>query len=65
MLTLLVVVREHGDSILALRIFFGILLAIVFLAGLYIFRIRKRLFDRDPQVTGDHYGLPQAVRGKR
>lgn len=56
MLTLLAVVREHRDSILALRIFFGILLAIVFLAGLYIFRIRKRLFDRDPEVTGDHYG---------
>jgi len=29
---------------------------IVFFAGLYVFRIRKRLFDRDPQVTGDNYG---------
>jgi len=28
----------------------------VFFAGLYVFRIRKRLFDRDPQVTGDNYG---------
>lgn len=50
------VVHEHRDSVLALRIVFSILLAIVFLSGLYIFRIRKRLFDRDPQVTGDHYG---------
>jgi hypothetical protein len=30
--------------------------AIVVCAGLYILRIRKRLFDRDPEVTGDHYG---------
>ena len=53
---LLAVVREHSQSILALRIFFSILLVIVFCSGIYIFRIRKRLFDRDPQVTGDHYG---------
>jgi hypothetical protein len=50
------VIHEHRESILALRIFFGILLAIVFLSGLYIFRIRKRLFDRDPNVAADHYG---------
>ena len=50
------VVRQHSDSVLTLRIVFSILLAIVFFSGLYIFRIRKRLFDRDPQVTGDHYG---------
>jgi len=50
------VVHEHADSVLALRIVFSICLAIVFLAGLYILRIRKRLFDRDPEVTGDHYG---------
>jgi hypothetical protein len=56
MSAILGIVREHSDSILALRIFFGVLLAIVFCSGLYIFRIRKRLFDRDPQVTGDHYG---------
>ncbi len=48
--------HEHADSVLALRIVFGICLAIVFFAGLYILRIRKRLFDRDPEVTGDHYG---------
>jgi hypothetical protein len=53
---ILAVVHEHRDSVLALRIVFSILLAIVFFSGLYIFRIRKRLFDRDPQVTGDHYG---------
>lgn len=55
-LAILAVVREHSDSVPALRVFFGLLLAIVFFSGLYIFRIRKRLFDRDPQVTGDHYG---------
>ena len=53
---ILAVIHEHRDSVLALRIVFSILLAIVFFSGLYIFRIRKRLFDRDPQVTGDHYG---------
>ena len=56
MTAILAVVHEHSDSILALRIFFSILLAIVFFSGIYIFRIRKRLFDRDPQVTADHYG---------
>ena len=50
------VIHEHRDSVLVLRIVFSILLAIVFFSGLYIFRIRKRLFDRDPQVAGDHYG---------
>ena len=54
--TLVAVVHQHSDSVLLLRIVFGILLAIVFFSGLYVFRIRKRLFDRDPQVTGDHYG---------
>ena len=56
MMAILAVVHEHSQSILALRIFFGILLAVVFFSGLYIFRIRKRLFDPDPHVTGDHYG---------
>ena len=55
-LEIIAVVREHRDSVLVLRIVFGILLAIVFFSGVYVFRIRKRLFDRDPQVTGDHYG---------
>jgi hypothetical protein len=55
MTAILAAVHEHRESVLALRIFFGILLAIVFFGGLYIFRIRKRLFDRDPQVAADHY----------
>ena len=54
MTAILAVLHEHRESILALRIFFSILLAIVFFSGLYIFRIRKRLFDRDPQVAADH-----------
>ncbi len=53
---LIAVVHQHSDSVLALRIVFSVLLGIVFFSGIYIFRIRKRLFDRDPEVTGDHYG---------
>lgn len=52
----LAVIHHHSDSVLALRLVFSALLAAVFFSGLYVFRIRKRLFDRDPQVTGDHYG---------
>jgi hypothetical protein len=55
-IALLAVVHEHSESVPLLRIVFALLLAVVFFSGLYIFRIRKRLFDRDPQVTGDHYG---------
>jgi hypothetical protein len=53
---ILAVAHEHSDSVPVLRIVFSLLLAVVFFGGLYIFRIRKRLFDRDPEVTGDHYG---------
>ena len=54
--SIVAVIHEHQDSVLVLRIVFSILLVIVFFSGIYIFRIRKRLFDRDPHVTGDHYG---------
>ena len=54
--TLIAVVHQHAESVLPLRLVFSFLLAIVFFSGLYIFRIRKRLFDRDPQVAADHYG---------
>jgi hypothetical protein len=50
------VVRSHSDSVLALRIFFSICLIAVFFAGYRIFKNRKKLFGRDPQVIGDHYG---------
>ena len=53
---LLGVIHSHSDSVPALRIIFGFLLVVVFFSGLCIFRIRKRLFERDPHVTGDHYG---------
>jgi hypothetical protein len=56
MIALLSVARGHADSVLPLRIFFSLCLAIVFCAGLYVLRIRKSLFDRDPEVAGDHYG---------
>ena len=52
----LAVLHEHQESVLVLRIVFSIMLGIVFLSGVYVFRIRKRLFDRDPHVAGDHYG---------
>jgi len=52
----LAVVHSHAESVLPLRIFFSVCLITVLCAGLYILRIRKRLFDRDPEVTGDHYG---------
>jgi hypothetical protein len=55
-IAIVAVIHEHRDSVVALRVVFSLLLAIVFFSGLYIFRTRKRLFDRDPQVTGDHYG---------
>ena len=54
--TILAAVHAPSDSVPALRIVVSVLLGIVFFSGLYIFRIRKRLFDRDPHVTGDHYG---------
>ena len=51
----LAVVPTHSDSVLPLRIVFSICLVIVLLGGVHIFRIRKRLFDRDPQVAADHW----------
>ena len=54
--TVLAIVHSHSDSVPALRIIFGLLLVVVFFGGLYIFRIRKGLFERDPLVTGDNYG---------
>ena len=56
MSAIVAVIHEHSESVPVLRIVFGILLAIVFFSGVYIFRIRKPLFDRDPQVAADHYG---------
>ena len=56
MITLLAVVHEHADSVIALRIFFSICLAAVLFARIYIFRIRKRLFNSDLEKTGDNYG---------
>jgi len=41
---------------LAIAYFFSVCLVAVVLAGLYIFKNRKKLFSRDPHVTADHYG---------
>jgi hypothetical protein len=48
-------VHSHADSVLPLRIFFSICLLFVFLGGIYIIRIRKKLFDPDPEVVADHW----------
>ncbi len=56
MSTLFAVIRSHADSVLPLRIFFSVCLVAVILAGVYVFKNRKKLFSRDPNVTGDHYG---------
>jgi len=40
---------------LALRIVFSFCLVLVLPSGVYIFRIRKRLFDRDPEVAAEHW----------
>ena len=53
---MLAVIHKHADSVLALRVFFSICLVIVSCSGIYIFRHRKRFFDRDPDVAADHYG---------
>jgi hypothetical protein len=46
-------VHSVNDAALALRIFFSVCLAAVFLAGVYVIRRRKEWFGRDPQVTTD------------
>ena len=50
---LLAEVHKLGDVTVALRIFFGLCLVVVFLAGIYVVRRRKELFGQDPHVTSD------------
>jgi len=54
---LLAVVHSHADSVVPLRIFFSICLLGVLFAGVYIIRIRKSLFDPDPEVAADHWAV--------
>ena len=56
MSALFAVVRSHAESVLPLRIFFSVCLVAVILAGLYVFKNRRKFFTRDPHVTADHYG---------
>lgn len=49
----LAVVHRLEDGALALRIFFGLCVVVVFFAGISVFRKRRGLFDRDPQVPND------------
>lgn len=49
----LAVVHRLEDGALALRIFFGLCLVTVFFAGVRVFRKRRELFGRDPEVTND------------
>lgn len=55
LVAVLAVIHSHQDSVFALRIFFSICLALVLLAGVLIFRRRRQLFDRDPEVAADHW----------
>jgi len=48
-------VHKLEDAEPALRVFFAICLALVFLAGLYVFSKRRQLFGRDPHVTNDSF----------
>jgi uncharacterized membrane protein len=49
----LAVVHTLQEAAVPLRIFFSICLIAVFFAGIYVFRKRRQLFDRDPQVSTD------------
>jgi len=51
----LAVIHAHAESVVALRIFFSVCLVLVLLSGVYIFRNRKRYFERDPEVAADHW----------
>ncbi len=53
--SIVAVIHRHEDSVFALRIVFSICLLLVLLAGVYVIRIRKQLFDRDPEVVADHW----------
>lgn len=54
-------VHTLQDGALALRIFFGICLVAVLLAGIHMFRKRKEFFGRDPEVTDDRWA-PRNLR---
>jgi hypothetical protein len=41
----------------ALRTFFGFCLIVVFLADVYVFRSRRKLFGQDPNVTNDTWAV--------
>jgi hypothetical protein len=49
----LAVTHRLEDGAPALRVVFGICLALVFFAGLYVFRKRRALFGRDATVVND------------
>jgi len=51
----LAVTHRLEDGAPALRVVFGICLALVFLAGLYVFRKRQALFGRDATVINDSW----------
>ena len=51
----LAVTHRLEDGAPALRVVFGICLALVFFAGLYVFRKRRALFGRDATVINDSW----------
>ena len=52
----LAVIHEHRESVLALRIFFSILLTIVFLSGFTSSAFANGSSIATPSVAADHYG---------
>jgi hypothetical protein len=55
MSALFALVRSHAESVLPLRIFFSVCLVAVILAGLYVFKNRKKflrvIHTRQPIIT--------------
>jgi hypothetical protein len=51
--TIIAVVHKLSDATVPLRIFFGLCLAGLFAAGVYVIRHKEAWFARDPDVTND------------
>jgi hypothetical protein len=52
-MSVLAVTHKLQDAAVPLRIFFSVCLIALFFAGIYVFRKRHQLFDRDPDVSTD------------
>ncbi len=50
-------VHKLEDAAPVLRGFFGVLLVLVFIAGVHVFCKRRQLFGQDPDVTDDTWAV--------